>query len=147
MPGAKPTSIASHDHRQLETPVVTLLKRMTQILGLTIPAETVQAILTPLGFGMAPGSEPDTYKITIPTFRSHDVYREIDIIEEIIRIYGYDRIPYTLPQETAAPVRSFRARTLDKIREVMTASGLTEVLTLSLIGDALLEPHRLFPGA
>ncbi len=137
-------SIAQDDHRQLQTQQVPLSSdRIQRILGMTIAESDVEAILTPLGFQLEPQSssagDNRQWRVTIPSFRGQDVYREIDLIEEVIRIFGYDRIPYTLPQETAAPALNRRDFLLRQIQRLMAATGLSEVATHSLIGDALLQ--------
>lgn len=138
--GATLQSVAKDDHRDMKPLDVSFsFNRMTQILGLDIPCQEAQAILTNLGFEITPEASPDRLQVRVPTFRGQDVTREIDLIEEVIRIYGYDNIPYTLPKDTVAPVRSFRSRLLDNIRQGMVGSGLTEVATHSLIGEALLR--------
>ena len=136
--GARFIGAASEDHRQLKTLVVPLsAERIRQILGVDIPGERVEQSLTSLGFEIKSVSAGH-WEVTVPTFRQHDVSRPIDLIEEVIRIYGYENIPYTLPKETAAPVVSLRAELLQQIRHIMTGCGLSEVTTQSLIGDALL---------
>ncbi len=67
------------------------LDRMGRILGQEIPAGDAISILKRLGFGVKQQSK-SILKVTIPLFRAMDVEREIDLIEEISRIYGYGRI-------------------------------------------------------
>jgi phenylalanyl-tRNA synthetase beta chain len=134
-------SIAKDKHLTTETQTVTLsLPRVERILGLSIPQPEIERILMTLGFQIeAAQQNAEQLHVLIPSFRSQDVAREIDLIEEIIRIYGYDAIPYSLPQETATPAKTFRAHLLEKTRHLLTGSGLAEVLTHSLIGEALLQ--------
>jgi phenylalanyl-tRNA synthetase beta chain len=123
--------------RELE--VTLRYKRMDSLLGLSIDREHLSKILRKLGFLMKPSKEPDKIQVSIPTFRQQDVYREIDLIEEIIRIYGYNKVPYTLPQKSASVAGSVRRRLIRSVRSVMAGAGLSEVVTTSLIGEALLE--------
>lgn len=113
------------------------LKRIPQILGIDIPKETVQQTLAKLGFAVS--DQGESLDVKVPAFRAQDVTREIDLIEEVIRIYGYDKIPYTLPSQSATPEKTSRAKFLDEVRQAMTGAGLMEVTTLSLIGDSLLQ--------
>ena len=74
-----------------------------------------------------------------PSYRQQDVTREIDLIEEIARIYGYDKIEPTLPSKTFAPTISQESKNLNKINQIMLAKGLNEIVTSSLIGEAILD--------
>jgi len=115
------------------------LQRIEKLLGLTIPQENIITILKKLGFLLEPTKEVASLVVTVPSFRQEDVSREIDLIEEVIRIYGYDKVPYTLPKKTGTSVASLRARTLSLLSEAMRGQGLQEVVTTSLIGQSLLD--------
>ena len=67
-------------------------ERVNFVLGTEITSHQIREILTRLGFTVS-----DDFEVTVPTFRP-DVEREIDLIEEIARVYGYDNIPIALPQ-------------------------------------------------
>ncbi len=112
--------------------------RIEKVLGLSIPAETVVQVLEKLGFA-AKATETGVFQVSIPSFRQEDVTREIDVIEEVIRIYGYDKVPYTLPQKTGSSVASLRARMVKQLGQSLRGQGLQEVMTTSLIGQNLLE--------
>ncbi len=86
--------------------------RMNRVLGAAVAPDIARAILERLGFAPAPGTDAGLpaegvglpaaagrVTVQVPAFRAVDVYREIDLIEEVIRIYGYDKIPEsgTLP--------------------------------------------------
>lgn len=136
--GARLDSMVGQDLRQSSPLTIILtISTMNRILGLEIPVADVTSILTHLGFEVKPGAEK--FEVTVPSYRQHDVSREIDLIEEIIRVYGYDRIPYSLPSKVAAPEMSPRQAFLEVVRRTMVAQGLTEVSTASLIGPTLLE--------
>jgi phenylalanyl-tRNA synthetase beta chain len=123
--------------KPLEVPL--RLSRMERILGITIPADQVQAILHKLGFQLKPSKEKDVWTVVVPSYRQIDVYREIDLIEEVVRVYGYDHIPYTLPDRTDTASNTQRQRWIQRLRSLMAGNGLNEVVTSSLIGDSLLE--------
>ncbi len=124
----------------VQKPRVTLhLQRIEKMIGLSIPSENVINILKKLGFLLEPTKEVASLVVTVPSFRQEDVSREIDLIEEVVRIYGYDKIPYTLPSKTGTSVVSLRARTVNRLGESLRAQGLQEVVTTSLIGKSLLE--------
>ena len=73
------------------------------------------------------------YRVTPPTYRV-DIAREIDLIEEIARLYGYDRIPATLPPVSVTAVTRDRQQiVVDRIRDLMRGSGYSEIITFSFI--------------
>jgi len=84
--------------RQLDlAPVELDLREVQRILGEKLSTLEISRILTRLGFTMLPGSE-DTYLVHIPSWRL-DIEREIDIIEELARLHGYDKFANTLPAQ------------------------------------------------
>ena len=103
--------------------------RLGLVLGTPVPERETHRILQGLGFLVA-GREQSGTRFEIPTWRG-DVSREADLIEEVARHYGLDRIPSTLPPSgrpgsLALPLARERA-----IREVLVASGLSEVINLA----------------
>jgi phenylalanyl-tRNA synthetase beta chain len=99
----------------------------------------VVKILKKLGFLLQPTKVTTNLVVSVPSFRQADVQREIDLIEEVIRIYGYDKVPYTLPQNTMPVMHSSRAALVRMLDASLRAQGLQEVVTTSLIGRSLLE--------
>jgi phenylalanyl-tRNA synthetase beta chain len=108
--------------------------RIRRLLGIDIPDGDAQRILTSLGFALA--QAPDGWQVTIPT-RRVDVLREVDLVEELARHYGLDRLPMTFPPLIAAPPpvdpRVARARHL---RAVLNAGGFSEAVTFGFIPEA-----------
>lgn len=81
-------------------------EKIEQMLGITISSETIEHILTPLGFSMVPQEIGGLagYKIAVPSFRATKEFEHAqDIIEEIGRFYGYGNIPLELPHMQIAP--------------------------------------------
>ncbi|QXD15006.1 phenylalanine--tRNA ligase subunit beta [Rhodocaloribacter litoris] len=109
------------------------LHRLARILGVSIPGETVQRLLTAIGFEPAEET-PGVLACRVPSFRP-DVEREIDVIEEVGRLYGFDRIPEpthsALPVFTPreAPAHTLRRRTL----ALLSSLGYREVYTNSMM--------------
>ncbi|MCA9788452.1 MAG: phenylalanine--tRNA ligase subunit beta, partial [Cyanobacteria bacterium HKST-UBA05] len=137
--GGQVHSMVIDDRRQLQNTVVSLrLAQLERVLGMDVPQATVQQCLTHLGFTVDT-TDNTTWAVTVPSYRADDVTREIDVIEEVIRVYGYNRIPYTLPAKTATPKITARQQFLNTIRGSLMASGLAEVSTASLIGPTLVE--------
>jgi len=109
------------------------LARIKRIIGTDIPQGEVISILKRLGF-IVGGVKSGVCKVTIPLFRAMDIEREIDIIEEIARIYGYGRIDATMPS-TAFPGKTVDREDMlrHKIREIAVGCGLNEVQSYSML--------------
>lgn len=106
------------------------LKRITEI---EMAPDAVESLLNPLGFVCRTDSDrrnAGLVNVSIPSFRQRDVSREIDLIEELCRLWGYNKIPPSMPKETLAalPADSLSPR----IRYGLAACGLNEVWTSSL---------------
>lgn len=112
------------------------LSQIERILGIQVPAETVQQILSQLG--CVATTAGDSTQWQPPSWR-HDLTREADLIEEVARIHGYDKIPEDSPVPVAASAkRPFDAAT-EKIRHVLTAAGISEAMTPSIVTQPLDE--------
>jgi phenylalanyl-tRNA synthetase beta chain len=117
--------------------------RIQRILGTEVADADVERILESLGFEIR--RKDDGWDVTVPTFRV-DVQREIDLIEEVARHYGYDRLPSTFPALTdPAPPSDPRIERDRLIRRVLLGAGCSEALTFSFI-DASLAAHFADPG-
>ena len=114
--------------------------QIKRILGCEITPEKCITILEKLGFEKLGGNDAAA-KFAVPSFRMGDVTREIDLIEEIARINGYDKITPTLPSKNEMPVISLEEKVLKKVNELMLSSGLNEIVTSSLIGKPLLDKY------
>lgn len=136
---AKIEGIVETGSYDIELPEITLrYSQVNKLLGCTIEYDKCQTILEHLGFEYIGGNEIAA-KYRVPSFRAGDVTREVDLIEEIARIYGFDRIAPTLPNKTATPIITLEEKTKNKIHEIMRAYGLNEIVTSSLIGKPLLK--------
>lgn len=116
--------------------------QVEKILGCKIPNERCISILEKLGF-LVLGKNELAANFEVPSFRDVDVYREIDLIEEIARINGYDKITPTLPAKNETPFISKDEKLLKKINETLLSSGLSEMVTTSLIGEPLLKQYSV----
>lgn len=112
-------------------PVVLRRSQLERVLGITIPAAVVDTILARLG-NQVRESTPERVSVDPPSWR-RDLEREIDLIEEVARIYGYEAIPEDVIVPAAAARRSDQDRVLSKVRHVLTALGYDEALTLSAV--------------
>ncbi|MGE3706916.1 MAG: phenylalanine--tRNA ligase subunit beta, partial [Vicinamibacterales bacterium] len=105
--------------------------RIGTVLGLTVPDASVERILRSLG--LEPAAAPDGWSVRVPTFRV-DLIREVDLIEEVGRHHGFDKLHSSFPAMTAAaPAPDPRVPRDRRLREVATAAGLTESVTFGFI--------------
>ena len=102
-----------------------------RILGQDVP--DIERILSRLGFGVMPAG--DGFAVTIPTWRL-DVEREIDVIEEIARIHGYDKFPNTLPSFSGGVIELPEAARDGATRTALLALGYNEALSVTFISHA-----------
>lgn len=140
---AKVEGIVEDGENELEKTEITLrFSQVKKVLGVEIESSKCISILEKLDFE-ALGKNESAAKFAVPSFRANDVTREIDLIEEIARINGYDKIAPTLPSKNQAPIISLEEKTLKKINETLLASGLNEIITASLIGEPLLKQFSI----
>jgi phenylalanyl-tRNA synthetase beta chain len=106
------------------------LRRVAELLGVTVPEAAVVDVLGRLGFRPEP-SNHGAWRVEVPTFRV-DISREADLIEEIARFYGYDRIPSVVtPVDSFAPAVNRKRERLTRIRETLCGQGFDEVINWS----------------
>jgi len=112
-------------------------ERLNSLLGAAIPAEESAAILRRLGCDVSVAEAPDDgtfggiLTVTAPTFRP-DLLREIDLVEEVLRIYGMDRIQSTLPSGSGRLGELTRdQKWRERIGATLRACGLNETMTYS----------------
>ena len=105
--------------------------RINGLLGKEISDADIQRILGNLGFTLE--SNSNGWNVTVPT-RRVDVQREVDLIEEVARHYGFDRLPATFPSlQAPTPPSDPRINQARKLRKTMTASGFFEAVTFGFI--------------
>ncbi len=140
---AKVEGVVETGKNKLEPVEITLrFPQIKRILGCSIEPQRCITILENLGFEKLGGNETAA-KFLVPSFRAYDVTREIDLIEEIARINGYDKIAPTLPNKTQTPVITLEEKVLKQIHNLMRASGLNEIITSSLIGKSLFDKYMV----
>lgn len=126
---------------ELEPIEITLrYAQIKRMLGCEIAPQKCVSILEKLGFKKLGGNDAAA-KFLVPSFRAGDVTREIDLIEEIARINGYDKITPTLPSKNQTAEILLEEKVVKKVNELMLASGLDEIITTSLIGKPLLDKY------
>jgi phenylalanyl-tRNA synthetase beta chain len=121
--------------RRDQAPIVLNMSGVHRILGKNLGAEEALRILSRLGFETTPGrQENEEFEVTAPSWRL-DIEREIDIIEEIARLHGYDRFPNTLPAFTGAVIEPPDAHKDTKLRTSLLGLGYNEAVSLTFISE------------
>ena len=140
---AKFEGISETGLNKLEPVTITLrYAQIKRILGCEIETEKCLTILERLGFVIM-GKNEAACRVQVPSYRADDVTREVDLIEEIARINGYDQITPTLPNRAGTAEISTAEKVTAKIHSLMRASGLNEMQTTSLIGEPLLKQFNI----
>ncbi|MBT4864102.1 MAG: phenylalanine--tRNA ligase subunit beta [Planctomycetaceae bacterium] len=122
-----------------ETPAVTLrFAQLKRILGIDIPAADAIRILKELGLTQQGEATAESAAFIAPSWR-RDLTREIDLIEEVVRIYGYDEIPADVPVPLMLSTKTRRDRVADAVRDTLTAAGFFEAITMSFVSDDLCD--------
>lgn len=115
--------------------------KISELLGMDIDEDFVQNTLPNLGFHLDVQKE-GMWQVEVPSFRI-DIEREVDLIEEIVRFYGYDKVPSHFPPLTAPePPPQIKRERIIKMRQLLSHQGFDEVVNYSFS-----EPEReaLFP--
>jgi phenylalanyl-tRNA synthetase beta chain len=115
-------------------PVTLRLARARRLLGLELPAATVQETLDRLQ--LSPRADRETISVTPPPFR-FDLAIEEDLVEEVARVHGYDRIPAVTPvgAQPMLPATE-QGRTADDVRHFLAGRDYQEVVTYSFVDEA-----------
>jgi phenylalanyl-tRNA synthetase beta chain len=117
-------------------PIVLRVSQLERILGIQIDAAEITRILTTLGCTKPKRSKNGAASYVPPTWR-HDLTREADLIEEVARIHGYDKIPEDSPIPVAPSSRRPFDTAMDRVRHIMTSAGLSEAMTPSIVTEKL----------
>ena len=116
-------------------------KRVNFILGTALEATEMVQILSHLDFDVKTNGAED-YEVIVPTFRS-DITREIDLIEEIARVHGYDNIPTTLPKgDIPVPDPNPRTEVRKRIKHLLLAAGMMEAINYSFCDPRCFDKIR-----
>jgi phenylalanyl-tRNA synthetase beta chain len=116
--------------------------RVQAILGVAVAVQRQAEILHALDFASEPA--PDGLDVTVPALRRDDVTREVDLIEEVARIDGVDRLPATLPaRRGAAGMLTHAQRVRRAAEDAMAGRGLHEIVGWSFAEPSLLDRLQL----
>lgn len=111
---------------------------LSRLVGATIADTDVNRILTTLGFELA--STEGGWRVTVPTFRV-DVAREADLIEEVARHWGFDRVPASLPPlGSSYPPETRSVVSRRRLTGLLAGAGLQEAVTFTFLERAAAEP-------
>ena len=129
------------------------LDRINQVLGPVdlgedigeILSEDVERILTALGckLQLQESESSVQWTVTVPPYRYRDLEREIDLIEEVARLYGYDNFCEELPDKTEPGYLSLEQLLMRQLREALRAAGLTELVQYSLVKPKDNHEHQI----
>ena len=116
-----------------QAPIVLNISEVQRILGKALSSGEILRILSRLGFEFAAERQgEEEFEMTIPSWRL-DVEREIDLIEEIARLYGYDRFENTLPAFAGAVIEQPDAEKDGRLRTSLLGLGYNEAVSLTFI--------------
>ncbi len=126
-------------------------KELLRVMGADVPDREIEEILSALGFGPvrvdvnrgSAGSLVAAWACTVPSWRG-DVTREIDLIEEVARLYGYDKFPPRLPPAKQPAARLPHAAEEERLRQRLVALGYEEIVAIPLVDperDAIFRPE------
>ncbi|MEK7806909.1 MAG: phenylalanine--tRNA ligase subunit beta [Chloroflexota bacterium] len=114
-------------------PVPLTAGRLKRVLGMNIEVDEVERVLRSLGFGTQRRG-PDSLEVSAPYWRN-DITIEEDLVEEVVRILGYDSVPSTMlateiPSQQEEPLTQL----VDLVKDALVAIGLQEVISYPLVG-------------
>ncbi|QVM98582.1 phenylalanine--tRNA ligase subunit beta [Pseudomonas sp. SORT22] len=129
--------VTSEAHLPKVAPVTLRAERLTQMLGMEMASAEVEQLLNGLGLKTTAGE--GQWQVEVPSHR-FDISLEVDLIEELARLYGYNRLPVRYPQARLAPQAKAEARgELPALRRLLVARGYQEAITYSFIDPKLFE--------
>ncbi|WP_223471988.1 MULTISPECIES: phenylalanine--tRNA ligase subunit beta [unclassified Pseudomonas] len=128
----------SEQHLPKIAPVTLRAQRITQMLGMEMDPAEVERLLSALGLNIS-ADGVGQWRVEVPSHR-FDISLEVDLIEELARLYGYNRLPVRYPQARLAPQAKAEARSdLPELRRLLVARGYQEAITYSFIDPRQFE--------
>jgi phenylalanyl-tRNA synthetase beta chain len=140
-----------------EAPTIDLTRQeFLRVMGADVPDAEIETILAGLGFAPTRSdaaqriaeSRDAAWKCVRPSWRG-DVTREVDLIEEVARIYGVDKFPARLPPAKLPAARLEYAEADDRLREILIGLGYQEIITIPIVdepSDAMFRPENATPA-
>ena len=145
-----PDLVQAHGHLPPRHPVRVRTGRVNAILGTSLAPEEMRACLTPIGFEVTPADSPEAatpathtypgevWEVTVPSWRP-DSTSEIDVIEEVGRLWGYSRITRTVSQSGLPGGLGAIQRARRRVHELLAGFGLMEAMPLPFLAPGDLE--------
>jgi phenylalanyl-tRNA synthetase beta chain len=141
---AGPLTVASATaHLPVRAPITLRAERIHKLLGFAMPAAEVTDILARLGMGVV--AQAEGWQVTPPTWR-FDISIEVDLIEELARIHGYNNLPVTAPRaDVRLSPKSETAVGEAHLKRLLVDMGYQEAITMSFVEPGLLA--KIDPAA
>jgi phenylalanyl-tRNA synthetase beta chain len=133
-----PGSIEANGTLPARTPIRVRTDRVNLVLGTALDPGTIRSVIEPIGFDCTPTS--DGFEVTVPTWRMVDSSTEIDVIEEVGRLYGLRNIAPTVPHPpNQSGALSEHQQDRRRLRRALVGFGLTEVMPLPFLAPGDLD--------
>lgn len=137
------TDVKIAEHKADSYPV--MFKKIRARIGVEISDDEIKAILTRLGFRLDVNGSRVT--ATVPSWREHDIEAEVDLTEEVARIYGYHNLPLTLPSAPPPTLADDQALIWEAwVKTFLASVGYTEFFGYSFVDVKTLEKYELSPN-
>lgn len=132
------TEVVSDSHLPTVEPVLLRAERVSQMLGMEFKGAEIERLLRGLGLGLEAKGQGEWW-VSVPSHR-FDISLEVDLIEELARLHGYNRLPVRYPQARLAPqAKAEAAGDLPLLRRLLVARGYQEAITYSFIDPKQFE--------
>jgi len=136
--GGKPSKLIIKGKSQAQKNTITITKKyIDDTLGIDIKKATIKKIFNSLECTVKE-KKRSVFIVAIPAFRK-DLSQPVDLIEEIVRIYGYHNIPDDIPKLVGGERKEFRRKCIEKIQNVAIGCGLNEAITYSMLEKNVAE--------
>jgi phenylalanyl-tRNA synthetase beta chain len=122
------------------------LAQIPRILGIDVPRPEVERILAALGLAPRPASGAASVSYVPPTWR-RDLTREIDLVEEVARVHGYEKIPEDVLVPLEVSTTTPHDRLSGNLADLLVGAGFCEAITLSFVSEELVELFRPWTDA
>jgi phenylalanyl-tRNA synthetase beta chain len=127
--------VVDTDPRELEPSRIPFRpERTRRLLGVDVPASEQRALLERVGIATDATTDGDEQLVAIVPEHRRDIAAEADLIEEIVRVRGYETVPATLPTTAPPGYRPDPRGGVERVRDLLAGRGLNEVITHALIG-------------
>ncbi|MCD4658005.1 MAG: phenylalanine--tRNA ligase subunit beta, partial [Planctomycetes bacterium] len=120
--------------------IVFRMPAIKKCLGIEVPIADVMRIFKGLGLGVTVSKENEVYDVTAPSFR-RDLEREIDLVEEVGRIYGYDKVPTKSDMRIKGVKPNDIEKLTDMLKDIIIGAGFSETFSDSFVPEQKIYEH------